>query len=88
MGIFVRVLSYGALGIAMGAAPGGLRGGWEGALGGAAMGFAIFAFFGLVFAVAEMVAKKMPPKVQRILFQRVLPGEAFIAPYDSQAKRD
>lgn len=95
MGTFRRVLVYAfGLGMPIGAAVGAASGkGLEHAALGAAVAVGVYALMGLVFIGAESAVSKMPPRVQRVLLRRVIPGESIIstgplADAGTQPKRD
>lgn len=73
----VAVYAFG-VGLPLGGALGAIRG-WEMGLAGAVMGVAICGVYGLCFIGAEALIAKMPPKVQRLLLRRVLPGDSVIS---------
>lgn len=79
MGTFRRVLVYAfGAGLPLGGALGAIRG-WEMGLVGAAMGVSIFCVYGAFFIGAEALISKLPPKAQRVLLRRVLPGDSVIS---------
>lgn len=81
MGTGKRILVYAfGIGLPLGGALGAVSGkGWAMVAIGCAMGVAIAGGYASAFVGAEALVKRMPPKLQRILLKRVLPGESVIS---------
>ena len=95
MGTGKRLLVYAfGAGLPLGGALGAVSGkGWEMAAIGCAMGVGIFLLYGSAFIGAESLVKKMPPRLQRVMLKRVLPGDSVISTGplfdgDTQSRRD